>query len=336
MKYSVVIPVYNSEKYLRQCIDSVLCQSHKDFEVILIDDGSTDSSHSICREYERLDNRIRLFVQENMGVSSARNRGIAECIGDYVIFLDSDDCINKRLLHFADEVICETEAELVLFGVSEEEFTDVDLLTNDYVNVSKSDLTNLQLAIINRDRQIFERDFIKAPSPCKIYKREVINKYHIRFSEKLHNGEDGIFNLYFMNVVNKVVFVRHKLLFYRAHDTSITHRYSSDAAEDFRELEKAYQEFMEQPYAEPFRIYMNERSIMSLFFCCMLDFCHNDNLKKYDERKKDFLKEYDYFSLNFNKLSLKSFGFKKKIVLFFIKHKLFFGVNILCKLQAKF
>ena len=95
---SVIIPVYNSEKYLHKCIDSVLSQSYTNFEVILVNDGSTDKSGAICDEYAEKDEKVRVFHKENGGVSSARNLGIEKAIGKYVCFIDSDDWVYDKLL----------------------------------------------------------------------------------------------------------------------------------------------------------------------------------------------------------------------------------------------
>ena len=94
---SVIIPVYNTEMYLRRCIDSVLAQTYQDFELLLIDDGSKDSSGAICDEYAAKDARVRVFHKENGGVSSARNLGLDNARGEWVTFVDSDDYIEKKL-----------------------------------------------------------------------------------------------------------------------------------------------------------------------------------------------------------------------------------------------
>ena len=96
-KISVIVPVYNTEKYLRRCIDSVLAQTYQDFELLLIDDGSKDSSGAICDEYAAKDARVRVFHKENGGVSSARNLGLDNARGEWVTFVDSDDYIEKKL-----------------------------------------------------------------------------------------------------------------------------------------------------------------------------------------------------------------------------------------------
>lgn len=95
---SIIVPVYNVEKYIHQCIDSILLQTFTDFEVLLVDDGASDHSGSICDEYAHRDSRIRVFHQENAGVSVARNKGLCEAIGEYVTFVDSDDWIKPDYL----------------------------------------------------------------------------------------------------------------------------------------------------------------------------------------------------------------------------------------------
>ena len=96
---SIIVPVYNVEKYLNNCIDSILSQTYTDFELILVNDGSNDNSGEICDFYKKLDSRIKVFHKENGGVSSARNVGISNTNGNYICFIDSDDCVNELYLH---------------------------------------------------------------------------------------------------------------------------------------------------------------------------------------------------------------------------------------------
>lgn len=95
---SVIVPVYNVEQYLRQCLDSILNQTYQEIEVLLINDGSTDTSDEICREYAERDNRIRYFVKENGGLSDARNYALDRATGEYVTFVDSDDFLMEQAL----------------------------------------------------------------------------------------------------------------------------------------------------------------------------------------------------------------------------------------------
>ena len=116
MKFSVILPIYKVEKYLHECVDSVLCQSFTDFEVILVDDGSPDSCPQICDEYAAKDDRVRVIHQKNAGVACARNAGIAEARGEYLICIDSDDyLLNKDMLAKLNEK-CESKPDIVLYG----------------------------------------------------------------------------------------------------------------------------------------------------------------------------------------------------------------------------
>lgn len=92
-KVSVIVPIYNAEKYISECIESITCQTYKNLEIILINDGSLDNSIKICKQYAKNDDRIKLIDVENHGVSYARNKGIEEATGEYIIFIDSDDII---------------------------------------------------------------------------------------------------------------------------------------------------------------------------------------------------------------------------------------------------
>ena len=112
---SVIIPVYNVEKYLRECLDSVLAQTYKNIEVILVDDGSTDSSGHICDEYLNVDDRIKVIHQQNAGLSEARNHGYDFATGVFVYFLDSDDWIQEETLSSLTQRIQDTNADIVFF-----------------------------------------------------------------------------------------------------------------------------------------------------------------------------------------------------------------------------
>ncbi len=117
LRFSIVVPVYNTEKYLAECIRSILAQSYGNFELILVDDGSTDSSRQICMEYAATDSRIRVIYQSNHGVSAARNAGLDASSGDYVTFTDSDDYLLEGALEYAAAKIQATGADMLAFGI---------------------------------------------------------------------------------------------------------------------------------------------------------------------------------------------------------------------------
>ena len=115
---SVIIPVYNSEKYLKAAIQSVIEQDYRDIEMILVNDGSTDDSLSICKQLQSNDSRIHIINQENSGVSAARNNGIRHAHGEYLIFIDADDLMDKDMLSVLYEKAIETDADIVSCGAA--------------------------------------------------------------------------------------------------------------------------------------------------------------------------------------------------------------------------
>ena len=113
---SIIVPVYNTEEYLDKCILSIMAQTYADFELLLIDDGSTDSSGSICDKYAAQDSRVRVFHKENGGVSRARNLGIDNSKGDYLLFLDSDDWLASDTFEILHRTLEREDADCVIFG----------------------------------------------------------------------------------------------------------------------------------------------------------------------------------------------------------------------------
>lgn len=113
---TVIIPVYNSEKYIEKCLTSVTNQIYKNLEIIVVDDGSSDNSIDIIKNYAKKDNRIKIFSQENQGLSAARNVGLDLATGEYIVFLDSDDWLELDALSVAYEILTENNAEVVIWS----------------------------------------------------------------------------------------------------------------------------------------------------------------------------------------------------------------------------
>lgn len=118
IKFSIVVPVYNVKKYLKKCLDSILNQTYNNFELIIVDDGSTDGSESICDEYAKKDDRIKVFHKKNGGLSDARNYGVKHTNGDYLLFVDSDDYIEKLLLDKLNKCLLSAKVDIVRFGLN--------------------------------------------------------------------------------------------------------------------------------------------------------------------------------------------------------------------------
>lgn len=140
MKFSIIVPVYNVEAYIGKCLESILGQSYSEFEIIVVNDGSKDNSGNIIQEYEKKDRRIRYFLKKNGGLSDARNYGIKYVTGDYILFLDSDDYLEKDLLFHLHEVLEEKKVDLVRFS-----FQKVDEKGNVLQKIISDTFLNLEM-----------------------------------------------------------------------------------------------------------------------------------------------------------------------------------------------
>ena len=127
---SVIVPVYNAEKYLERCIDSILRQTFSDFELILVDDGSKDGSGRICEKYAGNDHRIRVIHQENKGQASARNRGVSNAVGEWIVFVDSDDMIHQQMLEYLYRAVISSNTKLAVCKAVEGKECPTDFYSN--------------------------------------------------------------------------------------------------------------------------------------------------------------------------------------------------------------
>lgn len=144
VKVSIGVPVYNVEEYLRQCLNSIMEQTFTDFEVIMVDDGSTDNSFSICQEYVAKDNRFKLIHQENKGLAGARNTCIKNMHGEFITWIDSDDVVDNNYLERLLEVQAETGADIVKCAKKHIRGNNVYYITN-YDNLYKMYENNNQV-----------------------------------------------------------------------------------------------------------------------------------------------------------------------------------------------
>lgn len=196
---SIIIPVYNAELYLPRCIESILKQTFNDFEVILINDGSTDNSYFICKEYMNKDKRIKLINQENRGVSYARNQGIAGALGDYIMFVDSDDTIEEDMVDYLYSLIRRSDYEVAV--------CDYTLYKNGYCNKKKVNKVVLEYSGNDNimDEYVLSNKFRYSPVN-KLYKKSLLIKNDIRFLTEIKYSEDAIFNYEVFSMVNKLIY----------------------------------------------------------------------------------------------------------------------------------
>ena len=213
---SVIVPVYNAEKYLAKCLNSIVNQTFRDLEIILIDDGSTDSSGNICDQYAQRDARIIVIHQSNRGISAARNIGISRATSDYITFIDSDDYIELDTYEVVNYTIIKYSPDLVLFR---EKSVDLKGKT---ISVNGSKPSN---NVYIKDRSFAEELIIGnlVNGMCdKVYRASIVKT--IKFNEGKANGEDFLYNMYAIQKVQTVGYIDQIKYSYVTTPNSITRR----------------------------------------------------------------------------------------------------------------
>lgn len=185
MKYSIIIPVYNAQTTLPRCLDSIVTQKFSDYELLLINDGSKDDSDKICREYAEKYPQIRYFPKENGGVSSARNLGLEQARGEYILFVDSDDDVSPDYFAVLEEALTRTGTELLLFGYRNFGGKESEWDTGTYAETSEE-------AVACRGAEALRR-YLFSSLWSKAFRRDIMEKHHLRFDADLTIGEDQAF-----------------------------------------------------------------------------------------------------------------------------------------------
>lgn len=216
---SIIVPVYNVEKYLRRCLDSILAQSFSDWECILVDDGSTDESGKICDEYANVENRFKVFHKENGGVSSARNKGIEEAIGSYIIFVDSDDCLKSNCLQV-----------LMLRN----DIPDLTIFSFDKIQANERCSTRLSECFKSGKREVLSFALQMKNDPytsevfCfpwnKLFVAKYIKNYDIKFPTDICLREDEIFMYRYIQKCSSISVLADSLYNYSINESGLAHR----------------------------------------------------------------------------------------------------------------
>lgn len=212
---SIIISVYNNEKYLRQTIHTVLQQSYRDFELLLIDDGSTDSSLSICQEIAQTDDRIVVIHKENGGVSSARNSGIERAKGMYIAFIDADDCIDSPMYDMMLSALKQTKSDFVGCRIIKEKKYNV--LSHEKQSLIQS---TYPLELLSK------KGYFMDSSLNKIYTRDIIGD--TRFDENITYSEDKLFVTEILLKASKAVLLPNEFYHYIQHSGSLSRQNSAN------------------------------------------------------------------------------------------------------------
>lgn len=223
MKLSVIVPVYNTENYIEQCLDSLMNQTYKDFELIIIDDGSEDRSGEICDKYALKYKNINVTHKENEGLIAARIEGINKAVGQYIAFVDSDDWVDEDFIEFLITNMESKQADIVVTGIIREEKTKSETVIN---KISSGTYERQDL-----EKQIFPKmlyfqgfyEFGILPYMCvKIFKKEILINCYKGIDTDIYWGEDVIIVYPYLLQANKAVICEETKYHYRRHSQSMT------------------------------------------------------------------------------------------------------------------
>ena len=227
IKISIIVPIFNTEKYLERCIDSIINQTYKNFEVILVDDGSSDSSGDICDKYAKKDDRIKVFHQKNAGQQAARKKGVNEASGDYICFVDSDDFIDLKMLEKI--MMLNHNYDLLCFGIKQ-----IDS-NNNIVRVMTDKLPE-GLYSSNEEKKFVLNNFIYYSNDdisgtgiynsmaSKIFKADIVKSIMRRRIKYIRIGEDFQFLLLFLIQAKSIFIIHDSYYYYYMNSNSVMHR----------------------------------------------------------------------------------------------------------------
>lgn len=272
---SIIIPIYNSEKYLKQCLNSVCKQSYKNMEVILVDDGSTDDSGKICDEFEKKDLRYKAIHIINQGVSNARNYGIKNANGNYIIFIDSDDWIPKDYVKNLMEENRKEKFELIACPIYGKINKKWEAFSFDFDEYSSE-----KFIFLNKNY------FLYGPH-CKLYQTDIIKKNKILFPQDISYGEDLIFNMQYLKYCEKLFVTNRTFYNYRIdNENSLSRKYRDNQFEMEKILHKKLFELIRIKKIKDIKL-------EKYYYRRYVDVAYNSILKN---NKNSFLEKYSYIN----------------------------------------
>lgn len=313
---SVIMPCYNVEQYIAMAIESVLQQSMDNFELLVVIDGSPDNSQAIAEEFSKKDNRVKVLVKENGGVSSARNFGLKNASGKYIYFIDPDDWIEPDLLEKNIALLESEQSDLVVFGIF-----------NTYDGVVKSKLELKSQTIVNGQSFELLRDELKAfgYSWNKIYKKEIIDKNNLRFNEALPLWEDCVFNFNYLENTNSYTFSSSCYYYYNIYQGSASHKSYPDYTKYIQAYQGAASNYIEK--YNPINKFASYTFVYSLFLDVLCSELINRKSSLFERQFNDYFNRV-------KELKFSGLPFKRVVVYYAVRFRLIFLLTMYRKLKS--
>lgn len=331
-KISIIVPFYNvEEKLFRRCINSLINQTYKNIEIIVINDGSNKKCSNYCSEICKLSNIIKLVNQKNLGVSSARNLGIDVSTGEWIMFVDADDWLE---VDACEALICKVDncADLLISKTYVNYVNDLEIEMNNFYNqdmiidnfVMKKELIK-SLMIAYKTKY----NFIATPW-AKLYNKNYLVNNNINFKVGLRFGEDSLFNYECIAKAKKIIYVDYFIYHYYINNNSVTQKFDKNYINECTKLFKKYEELFKDS-----NIYYNEKYYMTFCFRQFVTgikkyYLNTDNpdrkVGNIGKLKKEFKETVISlpYSRFLKKCNYSNINFKKKVLLFLLKHNIYF------------
>lgn len=329
---SIIIPVYNSELTIKRAVDSVLMQRYEHLEIILVNDGSTDSSEEIIRDMIDRDSRIRLITTENRGVSSARNTGIKEATGHYLAFLDSDDFLDKDIYFNMIKMLEDTDSEMCMCKIA---FVECEKMIEEELPFQSGKLSNEQKEDVIRQLCNY-KDSIFSGSVRYVFKREFLNNYDLHFMTDISYQEDFLFVLETFLKIKQVCFYDKAGYFYVRNSMSAVEKFRRDFLDEILMVYDRAEVLLKQ-YARwqkcsiGFEMKRFQLFSFAVSNCFRLDAPNTLNIRNEIISIREELLKDECYNVVLNHHSILSFP--HKIILFLMKNKMICSIQIIYKIK---
>lgn len=315
---SIIIPVYNSEKYLKECINSIISQNNNIFELLLIDNGSTDRSKEICDEYADKFNFIKAFHIPNKGVSNARNYGIEHSSGKWITFIDSDDFISPEYIK-SIEPFLNTDTDLITFNyvryINEQKKEPGILTIKEGEHFAASELFNLAIRLEVASLSVWS----------SVYRKYILQKNTLRFREDMSTCEDFTFSLSYYKHVNKFHVINKNLYYYRLNPFSVTSIRNLQHANNYQIVFDNIADICKEKNIDRTNILIFEKR----WTRWIIDLVYNYKIQGINNKT---IKEIVYTKTYYKRIAeFKSHNFKMKIEQFLLIHQMSSCIFLYCK-----
>lgn len=282
---SVIVPVYNVEKYLERCLDSIVNQTYKNLEVLLVNDGSKDASLNICEEYALKDQRIKVISQENKGAAAARNTGINNAVGEYITFVDSDDYIDLNMYEEMMEINNQYNCDVVMCDCYKEK----DNLREVFTHPIRPGFYDKDMLYKEYFPSLLMTNSVDYPATISnwllLIKRNIINDNELRYKEGMRFSEDLLFGSQVMYYANNFYYMKEKCYYhYMFNPTSVTKTFYQDKWILMKQLHTFIEEFFLSKEDYDFQRQVDLSLLYIVYHC--INNVKNSNLSKEEKNNR--------------------------------------------------